>query len=124
MEMRNLSGQDLFPVITLLSKLGAKEIIVEFFKKKGTITTDQTPEEVGADFVGTMLETTFGNIERGKTDVNRLLASLCGVSVAEIEALDIMEYTELLFNFYEKPELRNFIDSISTFLRRQAGITG
>lgn len=123
MDMRNLSGQDLFPVITLLSKLGAKEIIVDYFKTRNTVSPDQKPEDVGAAFVGNLLETTFGNLERGRTDVNRLLASLCNVTVKDIEAMELLEYTELLFQFWQKPELRNFIDSILKFWSKQAGIT-
>lgn len=115
--MRNLSGQDLFPVISLVSKLGIKDIIKNYYKAVGPVE-GQTAEDLGAEFTGTAIETAFSNIERCKGDINRLLASLCGVTVAEIEALDLEAYGALLMKAATKPELGNFIGSILPFIAK------
>lgn len=135
MEMRKLSGQDLFPVLTLFSKLGIKDMLKAFFKKQAnatakTSTKSKEPKkselkkeeddlaDLGMDFVAELMEVALGNIERGKDDINRLLASLCGVSVKEIQELDIEPYGELVMTFFKKPELGNFIKSTSSFLSK------
>jgi len=135
MEMRKLSGQDLFPVLTLFSKLGIKDMLKAFFKKQADATEkasakkkkpekaetkkdDDEMADLGMDFVAELMEVALGNIERGKDDINRLLASLCGTTVKDIQELEIDIYGELIINFFRKPELANFIKSISSFLSK------
>lgn len=131
MEMRKLNGQDLFPVMGLLAKLGVKEMATKFFTKqketakkaqdmkdKGIEIDEAEYESAGVDFVGEILETALMNIEKVKPDINRILADLCGVNVDVIVKLELEEYMDLLIGFFTKPELGSFFKSIGSFMSR------
>ena len=124
--MRTLSGQDLFPVITMISKVGVKDMVKNYFKgqaetikkAKAGETGDDAFEMAGMNFMAEIIETVMMNIERVRPDINRILASLCEVNVAKIESLDMDDYMALFIDFFTKPELERFLKSIGSLMSK------
>lgn len=120
--MRVLAPLDTFTIMRILSLMKVKDVILTLFKRQreltvlqqnndGTLDQDAI-DEVGMSVVAELLEVVMSNLYLAQTDINRLLASLCGVPVARIETLGFVEYNDLIFSFLEKRELKDFFTSL------------
>ena len=123
--MRELRGDDLFTVLSIIGKLDVKDELVNMFNGESTPTTDhkktkaavqEVAEKRGMAIMAGIMQKALLNIGKIKTDVNTLLADLCGVKVKEIQDLSLIDYTALLVKFFKKPELKSFFGSISSLL--------
>ncbi|MFA6719480.1 MAG: hypothetical protein WCS15_10405 [Prevotella sp.] len=128
LEMRELRGDDLFTVLGILGKLDVKDEIVNMFNggdgkvtkledhKKKQDEVANMVEQRGMAIMAGIMQKALLNIGKVKTDVNGLLADLCGVKVKDIQDLSLVEYTALLIKLFKKPELKGFFGSISSLL--------
>ena len=55
----------------------------------------------------------LGNISKCETDIYKFLASLSGKTVDEIKKLPLVTFTEMIFDFVEKDEFKDFIKVVS-----------
>lgn len=117
-EMRELRGDDLFVLLSIVGKLDIKDDFVKIFEKNSEASTNSetNAEKRGMEAAANLLQTIFKNMGAVKDDINVLLADLCGVNVNEIKKLGLKEYTSLLLNFFKKPELKDFFTSIASLL--------
>lgn len=118
-EMRKLNGQDLFPMLKILSKVKVKEMVLDFLKKRDKLSkekeiTEQETKEIGMEVFADIIDTAMCNLDLAKEDINKLLASLCNLKMDEIERLGMMEYTTLVMEFFTKEELSDFFKCISS----------
>ena len=138
-------GDDLFILLSILSKLDVKEDLVLLFEgstekltierieelKKKHKNHDALKQAIKADLeklinkrgmriVADLVVKVMASIGTAKEEINTLLAQLCGVSGKEIKALNIAEYTQLVVAFFKKPELRDFLESIKPLLQSDA----
>ena len=63
-----------------------------------------------------LIQTILANINKAKSDINIFLADLTNTSIQEIQELNFVDYTQLLVKFFKKPELKDFLTSISSIL--------
>ena len=63
-----------------------------------------------------LIQTILANINKAKLDINTFLADLTNTSIQEIQKLNFVDYTQLLVEFFKKPELKDFLTSISSIL--------
>lgn len=138
--MRKLSGQDLFPMLKILSRVKAKDMVLSFIKKREEISkklqveqqtvkplgeestvinvsqglSEDETKEVGMEVFADIVETIMCNLDLAKDDINNLLANLCNVNIEQIQTLDMGPYTELLMEFFGKEELKDFFKCISS----------
>ena len=121
LEMRELSGQDTFLMLKVMSKTGAKKGIKEFLSKQGSFGKgDKTEEEyqkIGIEVMLDVADTIMANLDNAKEDINKLLANLCEVEVEEIKSLHFLEYNTLVFDFFKKEELKGFLKLIFSLLK-------
>ncbi|ELC8435090.1 hypothetical protein [Clostridium perfringens] len=121
LEMRELSGQDTFLMLKVMSKTGAKKGIKEFLGKQGSFGKgDKTEEEyqkIGIEVMLDVADTIMANLDNAKEDINKLLANLCEVEVEEIKSLHFLEYNTLVFDFFKKEELKGFLKLIFSLLK-------
>lgn len=135
-------GDDLFILLSIFSKLDIKEDIVVLFESSSETLTVERIEELkkkyknhdelkqaikedleklinarGMRIIANLIVKVMASIGTAKEEINTLLSQLCGVSVKEIKALKIAEYTELVVAFFKKPELRDFLESIKPLLQ-------
>ena len=118
-EMRKLNGQDLFPMLKILSKVKVKDMVLDFLKKrdklsKGKEVTEEETKEIGMEVFADIIDTAMCNLDLAKEDINKLLATLCNVRIDEIQNLGMIEYTKLVMEFFSKEELSDFFKCISS----------
>lgn len=134
MELRELRGDDLFTVMTILGKLDVKDELVKAFESGNQISRDlkkgkRSKEDVEAEaekrgmrVMATLLQQVMLNIGKVKGDVNMLLADLTGKSVKEIETLKLTEYTNLLIKVFKHPDIHEvFTSAVSSLMGQETG---
>ncbi|EPI05045.1 hypothetical protein D920_00140 [Enterococcus faecalis 13-SD-W-01] len=141
--MRELKGDDLFSLLSIVGKLDIKDEFVEMFEKNvenaekvvplDHKTKEPTKAELkkiaaakakeekeaqkrGIEMGAKMLQKTMLNLKTVKVDINELLAELTGTDISTISTLGLTEYTALIVNFFKKPELVDFFKSIASLL--------
>lgn len=135
--MRELKGDDVFSLLSIVGKLDIKDEFVKMFessvedaikavptdkKKKEPTRKEREEAELqaqkrGMNAVALILQKVLLNINLVKSDINELLAELTGKKVSEIKELGLKEYTSLLVAFFKKPELADFFSSIASLLK-------
>lgn len=143
LEMRELKGDDLFTLLSIVGKLDIKDEFVKMFENnvdaspkvvpmdhkkkeptkkeleaqaKAKEKAEQDAEKRGMQAMAGMLQKVLLNIKTVKTDVNSLLADLTGEDLKVIQDLGLKDYTSLLMAFFKKPELGDFFSSIASLL--------
>lgn len=144
LEMRELKGDDLFTLLAIIGKLDVKDEFINLFEKNiesaekvvplnaqikranksraekidaAKEKADKEATKRGIEMGAAMLQKVMLNLKDIKSDINGLLAELTGVSIQEISALGLKEYTTLLVDFFKKPELADFFSSIASLLK-------
>ncbi|MGX7200064.1 hypothetical protein [Enterococcus nangangensis] len=142
LELRELKGDDIFPMLAIVGKLNMKDEFVNMFKKNTAVSNvipmdhlkkEPTKAELkkieelqakkakeaterGIEAGAALLQKVLMNISTVKNDLNSFLADLSGKTVAEIQDLSLIEYTGTLIAFFKKPELADFFSSIASLL--------
>ncbi|RHH70098.1 MULTISPECIES: hypothetical protein [Vagococcus] len=137
LEMRELKGDDVFSLLSIVGKLDIKDEFVKMFESSvedaiKSVPTDKKKKEPtrkereeaelkaqkrGMNAVALILQKVLLNINLVKSDINELLAELTGKKVSEIKEIGLKEYTSLLVAFFKKPELADFFSSIASLLK-------
>ena len=135
LEMRELKGDDLFTLLSIVGKMDIKDEFVKIFeqnvdsekvvpmdhKKKEPTKAELAKQEAevqkrGMEAMASLLQKALLNAGKIKGDMNVLFADLTGKPKKEIEALGLKEYTALIITFFKKPELADFFSSIASLL--------
>ena len=133
--MRELKGDDLFTLLSIVGKMDIKDEFVKMFedntqsnkvvpmdhKKKEPTKAELAKQEAEAEKRGMqamagMLQKVLLNAGTLKGDINSLLADLTGKPKKTIESLGLKEYTALIIAFFKKPELADFFSSIASLM--------
>ncbi len=136
LEMRELKGDDLFTLLSIVGKLDIKDEFIKMFennsnadkvvpmdhKKKEPTKAELAKQEAeaekrGMEVMANLLQKVLVNIGTIKKDINSLLADLTGQTVKDIQNLGLKEYTALVIAFFKKPELADFFSSIASLLQ-------
>lgn len=135
LEMRELKGDDLFTLLSIVGKLDIKEEFIKMFegnseagkvvpldkKKKEPTKAELAKKEAeaekrGMEAMASLMQKVLMNAGKLKTDINSLLSDLTGASIKEIQGLGLKQYTGLIIGFFKKPELADFFSSIASLL--------
>ncbi|AOM34550.1 MULTISPECIES: hypothetical protein [Enterococcus] len=135
LEMRELRGDDLFSLLSIVGKLDIKDEFVKMFEKNiedagktpedhkekkltkaEQAKIDKETQKRGMKIMAALLQKTLLNLKNVKSDINELFAELTNTDIQTISTLGLIEYTELLTGFFKKPELASFFSSIATLL--------
>ncbi|MFS5674347.1 hypothetical protein V2V72_07640 [Streptococcus agalactiae] len=133
MEMRELKGDDIFVMLSILGKLDVQDDVMDLIdkqfetgktinlndrKSKKLTKAEQAEQEImiekrGAKLIGGIAFTVIKNIGKAKGDINAFLSDLTGEDVSE---LSMPEYMKLITDFFKKEELKDFFKSMSSLL--------
>lgn len=135
LEMRELKGDDLFTLLSIVGKMDIKDEFIKMFedntqsdkvvpmdhKQKEPTKAELAKQEAEAEKRGMqamagMLQKVLLNAGTLKGDINSLLADLTGKPKKTIESLGLKEYTALIIAFFKKPELADFFSSIASLM--------
>lgn len=83
---------------------------------KAKAKAEKEAQKRGMEVAANMLQKVLLNIKSIKPEINGLLADLTDKEVAEIQDLNLKDYTALLVAFFKKKELADFFSSIASLL--------
>jgi hypothetical protein len=127
-ELRDLQADDLFVLVSIVSKIGIKEFkacfesndvkdaIKAMFDQKGNADDDGEKADADDDgFVSVGISVALdiaailmANIGRCKNDIYSLLANLSGMKAADIAKLPVMTFTSMVVDLVKKKEFADF----------------
>ena len=141
--MRELKGDDLFTLLSIVGKLDIKDEFIKMFEKnlesspelqlldhqdkkptkaelkkleEQRVKTEVEAEKRGMEAAASLMQKVLLNLNKIKHDINSLLADLTGEPVETITNLGLKDYTALIIAFFKKEELADFFSSIASLL--------
>lgn len=122
-ELRKLKADDLFPMFTILSKIGfsdlkeiltpekVKELTSAFNQEEGS--DDDLSTFLGFNIIFTVVEIIMKNLPSCKKEIYSLLSSLSGLTVTAIADLDMVTFTEMVIAVVRKEEFKDFFKAVA-----------
>ena len=136
LEMRELKGDDLFTLLSIVGKMDIKDEFMLLFKQNSEASTvepadhkkkqptkadlakrEADAEKRGMEAMAGMLQKVLLNAGKLKNDINTLLSDMTGEPLNTIQNLSLKDYTALILAFFRKPELSDFFSSIASLLQ-------
>ena len=140
-KLRALCAEDIFPVMTIIRKIGIKEFkdcfsketlenIVDMFingaakveNKEGETndSEDNTLVAVGISILPSVLDIAdvlLTNIPKCETDFYKFLESISNLSVEEIRKMNMVDFFEMIVDVVKKEEFKDFIKVVSKLFK-------
>lgn len=129
-ELRKLTTKDLHPMLKILKQVDLKRLKEAFneidFSKlvsekdtADTETVDKTElfTKIGGTIILEAVPMVLDALDNALEDVNKLLASVAGIELEELENLELDVYFTLVADFLSKEEFVGFIKAASRFLK-------
>lgn len=130
-EFRRLCAEDVFPMFTIIKKIGIKEfksvlgengevkkLISNAFKKT---TNDENAEndliESGLSVAMDVVDVIVGNLPNCEKDIFKLLAQTSNFDEKAIRKLEFASFFEMIVDFVKKEEFKDFIKAVSKLFK-------
>lgn len=119
-EFRELCSKDIFPMFKILNKIGFKEFKNCFTSddvKKAIGKNSKDVEAVGMTIVLDIAGIIIQNIGTCEDDIYVMLASVSNLDKKEIQNLPMGEFAEMIIDFIQKPEFKDFFKVVSKLFK-------
>lgn len=137
-KLRELCAEDIFPMLTILKKIGIKEFkecfsketlegVVESFmkgangeNKEGENSGDNTLVAVGLSILPSVLDVVdvlLNNIPKCEADFYKFLSNISNLSVDEIKKLKMADFIGMIVDVVKKEEFKDFIKVVSELFK-------
>lgn len=125
MEIRALKAKDMFPMFTILSKIGLKDLkesltperlkeIVSAFKQINQEDSQiDMASIVGANVLLEVLEIIMRNLPFCENEIYAFLANLTNKTPEEIGNLGMVEFAELILAVLKREEFKDFFTAVA-----------
>ena len=117
--LRPLEASDVFVMSKIIHAVGIEE-----FKKcfqpdivKNMMEQDKGAEEVGFEVFFGIVGVITGNLPKCEKDIYKLLAGLSGMTEAQIKALPMNEFFEMIIEVIRKEEFKDFLLVVSKLFK-------
>lgn len=121
-ELRDLQADDLFVLVSIVSKIGIKEFkacfasddvkdaVMSMAKNEKEEAADNSNDitSVGISVALDIAAILMANIGGCKNDIYSLLANLSGMKAADIAKLPVMTFTSMIVDLVKKKEFADF----------------
>lgn len=122
-ELRTLNATDIFPMSTIISKIGINEFktcfesddVKKMIKAEGKGNEAVVGFAVALDIGGIIL----GNLYKCENDIYNFLGRIANVNVEEIKALSMAEFADLIIEIVKKPEFKDFFSVVSKLFKSE-----
>ena len=119
--LRKLTAKDIFPLSTILSKIGVKEFKDAFnnidMKAFAGTKDEDLATKVRASVILDIVGIIRSNLAKCEGEIYAFLASVTGMKKAEIAELDFGDFMDLIVAIAKKEEFSDFFKRASTLLR-------
>lgn len=116
-ELRSLQAGDVFPMFTIISKIGVKEF-------KGCFESDDvktliagegkaSANVIGAKVMFDIASVVISHIAFAEQDIYSFLSGLSGMTKDEIKSLGMVTFAEMIIDVFKKDEFKDFIQVVS-----------
>lgn len=116
---RPLEASDVFVMSKIIGAIGVNEFttcfggdFVDAMKGKGGAV-----DAVGAAVFLNIASVIFKNLPKCENDIYQMLANVSGMTTKEIKKLDFVTFTEMVIDFVQKEEFRDFIKVVSRLFK-------
>lgn len=118
---RDLNSTDMFPIFTILKKIGIEEVkkcfqsdtVRQFASNKNK--TDATA--LGINIMLEIGSVIIANIPMCENDIYNLLADTSDLSIDEIKKLSMAEFAEMIIDFVKRPDFADFFKVVSKLFK-------
>lgn len=119
-ELRKLSGEDMFPMLNIISKIGVRQFKSAFEsedvknmisnKKDGKVDVVQIGMAVGFDVISIIIS----EIPSAEKEIFTFLGNLSGMSKKELQNLPLATFTQMIVDVFKKEEFDDFFKAVLT----------
>lgn len=113
--LRELTADDMFPMVRIIKKVGLKDIISTFSKEDiiAAVQKGEAVESIGFDSAMKIVDILVDNLENIKSDLYGLLASLSGLTAQEIGKLPIGTFMAMVIDVVKLVNFKDFFPGAS-----------
>ena len=120
-ELRDLTADDMFPMIQIISKIGIREfkscfesenvkkLVAEMASDK--TSKDELKATVGVTVAFDLASVILSNLANCKDDIYLLLSQLSGMTTKEIAKLPMVTFMEMVVDVIKKKEFADFFQA-------------
>lgn len=121
-EFRKLNSTDIFPMATLINKIGIrrfKEVFRndEFKNALDGETGENALEEIGIGVAFDIASIVLEALPSCKSNIYSLLSDVSNIELEELEKMEPAAFFEMIIDFIKKPELRDFMKVASKLFK-------
>lgn len=123
-ELRKLKAKDLFPMCSIIKKIGIDEFKSCFNNPEISklIENSNGKDEnlnasVGFAVVMDIVSIIVGNLPKAEKEIYTFLANVSGLSVANIQDMEMAEFIGMIKDVITKEEFKDFFKAASEFLK-------
>ncbi len=125
---RQLGGEDMFLMFRIIGKIGVKEfnacfendgirqLIAGIAEEKAAEGEDEKSAPSAVTYIAVILEIAdviFKNLPKCEDEVFKLLSQTSDLTIEQVKALSLAQFTEMVVDFIKKEEFRDFIKVVS-----------
>lgn len=122
---RKLSAVDVFPMFKIIGAIGINEFTACFEKDgiKNMIAsfTGESKEDmssiVGISVILEIANVIIGNLPKCENEIYQILSQTSNLSVAQVKKLDMAVFFEMVIDFINKEEFKDFIKVVSKLFK-------
>ena len=122
---RTLSAEDVFPMFTIISKIGIKDFksslesedfasVINAFSNKDD---EAAVTNLGIAICLEIANVVLRNLEKCKDDIFKLLSATSDLSEEDVRKLSIAEFAEMIIDFVKKEEFADFFKVVSKLFK-------
>lgn len=125
-EFRKLAAEDIFPMFTIINKIGIKEVKAfidgDGFKGmlsnfKGDASNEKEVEQFGISIFIEIADLLLRNLPKCEDDMFKLLSNTSNLTVEQVRQLDLATFAEMVIEFVKKEEFGDFIKVVSKLFK-------
>ena len=112
---RKLNSTDMFLMFKIIKKIGIKEFsdcfstndVQKLMSGKDNVTA------IGISVMLDLVDVVVGNLSRCENEIYELLSVTSDLTIDQIKEMDIVAFTEMVLDFIQKEEFKDFIKVVS-----------
>lgn len=126
-EFRELTADDIFPMVALLEKIGFEQLksifdpvktteLIKTLSQKEHKDNDEFLYSVGVSIFADLAGVIIKNLGACKNEIYTILANVSGKTKESIGELSLVDFTQMIIAFFKKEEFKDFFKVVSQFL--------